>query len=278
MKLKYFLYFLLVTTFVVSCSDDDDDKDTHDPIAQALIDDDILVKFLQSHFINEDKRVDTIMNGEIPLMDYVDIEDVTYNDIKYKLYVYTDFEGVGQNPTKNDSVQIKYQGFTIDSIKFDENLSFTAARSWLLLPRTIIGWQYGIPFFKEGELVQNPDESFDYVDTGEGVVFIPSGLAYGNASQGAIPQNGVLYFYIELGSVRIVDTDEDGVPDYIEDLNDNNDVTDDDTDGDGVPNFLDRDDDGDEKLTIDEDANGDGDPTNDDTDGDGTPDYLDKDS
>lgn len=276
MKLKYFLYFLLAIAFV-SCSDDDD-KDTHDPVAQALIDDDILVNFLQSHYINEDKRVDTIKNGEIPLMDYVDIENITLNDIKYKLYVYTDFKGIGINPTKNDSVQIKYQGFTIDSIKFDENLSFTASRSWLLLPRTIQGWQYGIPYFKEGKKVINPDESFDYFATGKGVIFMPSGLAYGNFAQGAIPQNGVLYFYVELGSVRIVDTDTDGVPDYLEDLNNNNDVFDDDTDGDEIPNFLDIDDDDDEILTIDEDANGDGDPTNDDTDGDGIPDYLDADS
>ncbi len=277
MKLKYFL-FVLLSVALISCSDDDENADTHDPVAQALIDDDILVDFLQSHFINEDKRVDTIMNGEIPLYDYVDIEDVTVNDIKYKLYYYTDFEGIGINPTKNDSVQIKYQGFTIDSIKFDENLSFTASNSWLLLPRTIQGWQYGIPHFKEGQKVIYPDESFDYENTGKGVLFMPSGLAYGNFAQGAIPQDGIIYFYIELGSVRIVDTDADGVPDYMEDLNNNKDVTDDDTDEDGIPNFLDRDDDGDEKLTIDEDANGDGDPTNDDTDGDGIPDYLDADS
>jgi len=277
MKLKYFLYFLLATTFI-SCSDDDDDKDTHDPVAQALIYDDILVKFLQSHFINEDKRVDTIMNGEIPLLDYVDIEDITLNDIKYKLYYYTDFEGVGENPTRNDSVHIGYQGFTIDSIMFDQSSEHPPAWPWLVLKNTIVGWQYGIPHFKEGELVEYPDESFGYENTGKGVLFIPSGLAYGNFSQGSIPQNGVLYFYIGLGAVNIVDTDSDGVPDKVEDLNNNNDVLDDDTDEDGIPNYLDRDDDNDDKLTIDEDANGDGDPTNDDTDGDGIPDYLDADS
>lgn len=279
MKFKYFLYFLLtIAVTIVSCSGDSNPVDTHDPVAQAVIDDEILVNFLQSHYINEDKRVDTIMNGEAPLMDYIDIEDVTLNDIKYKLYYYTDFEGVGINPTKNDSVQIKYEGFTIDSIKFDENLSFTTSRSWLSLKKVIPGWQYGIPHYKEGEKVIYPDESFGYENTGKGVLFMPSGLAYGNNAQGAIPKNGVLYFYIELGSVNIVDTDLDGVPDYLEDLNNNNDITDDDTDEDGIANYLDRDDDGDEKLTIDEDANGDGDPTNDDTDGDGIPDYLDADS
>ena len=277
MKFKYFFYFLLAAAFI-TCSDDDDPKDNHDPVAQALIDDEILVNFLQSHYINDDKRVDTIMNGEIPLMDYVEIEDVTSNDIKYKLYIYTNFEGVGLNPTRNDSVLLGYEGFTIDSVRFDKSSVEASGWPWLQLPKTIEGWQYGIPYFKEGNKVIHPDESFSYQNAGKGVIFIPSGLAYGNFAQGLIPKNGVLYFYVELGAVKIVDTDSDTVADYLEDINDNNDVTDDDTDGDGIPNYLDRDDDGDEKLTIDEDANGDGDPTNDDTDGDGIPDYLDADS
>ena len=277
MKLKYFLLLFLAVAFI-TCSDDDDDKDKHDPVAQALIDDALLVDFLQSHFINEDKRVDTIMNGEVPLIDYVDIEEVTLSDIKYKLYYYTDFEGVGKNPTRNDSVHIGYDGFTIDSIRFDQSSTHPTSWPWLLLKATIPGWQYGIPHFKEGEKISYPDESFGYENTGKGVLFIPSGMAYGNTSSGLIPQNSILYFYIELGSVNIVDTDSDGIPDYLEDINDNNDVTDDDTDEDGLPNYLDKDDDGDGILTIDEDADGDGDPTNDDTDGDGIPDYLDKDS
>ena len=50
-----------------------------------------------------------------------------------------------------------------------------------------------------------------------------------------------------------------------------------DTDLDGIPNYIDSDDDGDGILTKNEDPDGDGDPTNDDTDGDGTPNYLDED-
>lgn len=51
-----------------------------------------------------------------------------------------------------------------------------------------------------------------------------------------------------------------------------------DTDGDGTPNYLDTDDDGDGTLTKNEDADGDGQVTDDDTDGDGIPDYLDTDN
>ncbi len=49
----------------------------------------------------------------------------------------------------------------------------------------------------------------------------------------------------------------------------------DDTDSDGIPNYLDDDDDNDGVLTKDEDYNRDGDPTSDDRNGDGVPDYLD---
>ncbi|QTY27310.1 hypothetical protein [Flavobacterium sp. CS20] len=48
-----------------------------------------------------------------------------------------------------------------------------------------------------------------------------------------------------------------------------------DTDNDGMPNFVDIDDDNDGYLTYEEDENGDGDITNDDTDSDGHPDFLD---
>jgi hypothetical protein len=74
-----------------------------------------------------------------------------------------------------------------------------------------------------------------------------------------------------------IDSDGDGILDYLEDVNRNGDYFDDDTDGDGMPNYMDEDDDNDGIRTIDEDANHDGDPTNDDTDDDGVPDYLDVD-
>jgi MYXO-CTERM domain-containing protein len=83
--------------------------------------------------------------------------------------------------------------------------------------------------------------------------------------------------YVErcvLGSVETeTDTDGDGVSDY--------DETDAgaplDTDGDGINDVLDEDDDDDTVPTADEDRDGNGDPTDDDSDGDGIPDYLDAD-
>ncbi len=69
--------------------------------------------------------------------------------------------------------------------------------------------------------------------------------------------------------------DGDGVPTSVEDVNGDGDPTNDDTDCDGIPNYLDDDDEDDGTPTIDEDANGNGTPLDDDSDGDGLPDYLD---
>lgn len=81
-------------------------------------------------------------------------------------------------------------------------------------------------------------------------------------------------FTILADEVSLPDGDNDGVPDAVEDLNNNGDLTDDDTDGDTIPNFMDDDDDGD--RTADEDYNNNGSPTDDDKNNNGIPDYLDE--
>jgi len=73
------------------------------------------------------------------------------------------------------------------------------------------------------------------------------------------------------------DYDGDKVSNEKENLDGDKKFSDHDTDEDGIPNFLDTDDDGDGKLTANEDPDGDGDPTNDDVNMNGIPNYLDKD-
>ena len=78
----------------------------------------------------------------------------------------------------------------------------------------------------------------------------------------------------------LVEDDDDGILAALEDINGNGDLTDDDTDNDGLPNYIDADDDGDNILTKDEYPDENGDTILDDaldTDGDGTPNYLDAD-
>ena len=81
-------------------------------------------------------------------------------------------------------------------------------------------------------------------------------------------------------TTTLTEDDNDGIPAEFEDLNENGDYDDDDTDGDGIPNYLDQDDDGDNVFTATEKPNftdTDGLTNAQDTDGDGTPDYLDTD-
>jgi hypothetical protein len=78
----------------------------------------------------------------------------------------------------------------------------------------------------------------------------------------------------------LTEDDNDGIPAALEDINGNGNLKDDDTDDDGIPNYIDADDDGDNILTKDENPDPNGDKSlidAQDTDGDGTPDYLDAD-
>lgn len=279
MRLRY-LTPILFALIVISCNKDDEPElEPHDPVAQAIIDDAILVEFLQTHYLTEDNDIEEITADETPLYQEVEIDDINFIDIDYKLYYYTADEGVGVNPSSSDSVQVVYKGLSLSGFQFDQNLSYTNAKSWFHLPNLIPGWQYGMPHYKSGTKINYPDESFGYEDTGNGILFLPSGLAYGpTGSTGGILPNECIYFYVEVGAVVRADADNDWVANSDEDLNGDQLVYNDDTDGDFIPNYVDPDDDNDGVLTKNEDANGDGDPRNDDSDGDGIPDYLDADS
>ena len=277
MNWKYAIAFL-AGALIFACNDDDDNKVDYDPVAQAMIDDELLVEFLQTHYLTEDKTIDTILNNETSLYSLVDVDNVEFDDIDYKLYYYIDQDGIGTNPTINDSVHVTYKGFLLDSTQFDQNLSYTSGKSWFHLPGTITGFRHGAKHFRSGQTVLYPDESFGYENAGSGIFFMPSGLAYRNIGSGSVPVNAPIYYFFELGRVVEADVDNDLVKNNDEDIDGNGDVIGDDTDGDGISDYQDVDDDNDGILTRDEDSNGDGDPRNDDDDNDGIPNYLDKDS
>jgi len=273
MKIKNLLVTLSLVLAIVACKSDDDGGDSFDATAQALIDDEKLVEYLQTHHYIEQQAedpfgvIDTILEGETftPLADLVVTQNIEENNINYKLYyLKIGQEGVGQSPTRYDSVFVKYRGFLLDSTKFDENISFVTARGWLHMAGSfdfqrgiassgvIQGWKYGFPNFNSGELVINPGEPISYNNTGKGILFFPSGLAYGNFGSFGIGPNEPLVFLIELAQIVTTDFDNDGVLNELEDLNIDGEVIDDDTDGDIIPNFADTDDDGDGVLTNDE--------------------------
>ena len=273
MKIKNLLIILTIGLTIYACGKDDEEP--FDAEAQSIIDDAALIEYLGTHYLNEDGGgIWTIDAGQTPLIGQVSTQEISENDIDYKLYYLTEKEGTTINPKVTDSVLTTYTGMLLDSIVFDSR----AALTWFSLTGVIRGWSYGFTNFKGGNKIVNPDESFYYEEYGEGYLFIPSGLGYGNRGSGNIPPNSPLVFEVTLQDVNQSDHDNDSVLSSIEDLDGNSNPNDDDTDEDGIPNYLDSDDDNDGILTKDEDANGDGDPTNDDTDGDGIPDYLDTDN
>ncbi|MFK5959052.1 MAG: FKBP-type peptidyl-prolyl cis-trans isomerase [Lutibacter sp.] len=279
MKFKKLFLILAVSIVIFSCKNDDVVDVNTDAASQSLIDDEALIEYLQTHYLNEeDGGIWTITNNEPSLMidGRLETQNIIKDEIDYKLYYLMQEPGVEteMSPSRADSVLTTYTGMLLDSTVFDSRSTLV----WFSLTTLIEGWSYGFTNFKGGTKIVNDDESFYYENSGKGILFIPSGLGYGSLGNGFIAPNEPLVFQITLNDVKESDDDNDGILSKNEDLDHDGNVKNDDTDGDFIPNYLDPDDDNDGILTKDEDANNDGDPRNDDTDGDGIPDYLDTDN
>lgn len=271
-KIKNIFAFAIVTILIYSCGTSSTTPvDDFDYEAQALIDNDTLVKFLKTHYF--DTSVDSVkalVSGQTALYDdtsKLKSMIVTDFDVDYTLYYYVNREGAPDPdkgyPTVMDSVFVKYYGqriVTTDSLSASVD---TNSNIWFTLNGVIRGWSHGFTNFKGGKNITD-NGPITYENGGNGVLFVPSGLAYANTGQGPILPNECLLFYIDLYDiVKDTDHDNDGIPSINEDIDGNDDPRDDDTDADGIPNFFDLDDDGDGTLTVNEDANGDGNPAND---------------
>ena len=302
LRIKYGI-LLLVTllAFSISCKKDDDgptppppprDRGPEAVRAQAEIE-----EFLETHFYNyedfqndpENFKIifDTIAGDnatKTPLKDQVsfkEVTDVVDPSVTYKLYYLKVREGAGEKPNFSDYTTNTYEGRNLNLNLFDNavtpiRLNLVAAGT---TPGIIRGLQMALIEFRgASDIINNPDGTLTFEDYGIGAVFIPSGLGYYQypPSSGAIKPYDQLIFSFELYSREIADHDGDGIPSYMEDLNDNQYLMDDDTDGDGVPNYMDNDDDGDRRLTRDEIIiNEDGTLEFPDKNGNGKPDYLD---
>ena len=318
MKLK--IYTLLITIIFVSfsCGDDGEDNVTVVPEAdrteQQAIDNDSLVGYLQTHYVNQiyltnnssisfdDIEINELPeNGELPdpdqnslLIDLIETYTTTYFDVEYQYYVLKINQGGSEtSPNFSDKVRVSYQGSLMDDTVFDSSISPVDFD----LTSTIAGWGRVLPEFNNAEdFIINSDGTVTYNNPGIGIMFLPSGLGYFSAAAGTVPVYSNLIFKFKVYQSEFNDHDFDNVPSHLEDTNGNYDLSDDNSDDDDFADFIDSDDDNDGTLTIDEDLEpdsdltvdrdgdgdptndiGDGDPTNDDTDGDGIPNYLDPD-
>ncbi len=300
-KIKYpLLAFLTVMTVFVSCKKDDNTPGPPPPPRdrgpEAIRAQEEIEAFLETHFYNYEDfqndpenfkiKFDTIAGdnaSKTPLMEQVDskkVTDVVDKSVSYKLYYLKVREGGGDRPHFSDYTTNTYEGRSLTLDLFDG--SVVPVRFNLVDDKNaagiIRGLQQALIEFKGAtQVISNPDGTLSFEDYGIGAVFVPSGLGYYQypASPNIDPYEQLIFSF-ELFSSEIADHDGDGIPSYMEDLNDNQYLMDDDTDGDGVPNYLDEDDDGDRRLTKDEIIiHEDGTLEFPDTNGNGIPDYLD---
>lgn len=284
-KIKHLVVVAIATFFMYSCSDDRSSIEEFDHEAQALIDNGIIVGYLKGHYL--DTSIDSIkplVTGKTALFDDPKLftKSVVENDVTYSLYYYVIEEGtpdpVKGFPTQMDSVLVKYQGRyltnSVETLPFEDR----AEATWLTLSNTITGWTQGFVHFKGGRNITG-NGPITYENFGRGILLMPSGLAYKNFGSDGVPSNVSLQFYINLlDIVENTDHDNDGLASglEIEDASTESNPRLVDTDGDGLPNYLDADDDGDGVPTRFEDKNKDGDPRNDFSDPNNPtlPDYL----
>jgi hypothetical protein len=236
---------------------------------------------------------DSIVEGDdrepIIESDLLQSKQIVQQGVEYTLYYMVIREGNAQErkPFFSDSTFVTYKGITIDNNTFDSSPN----PIWFDLTNSIRGFYELLPELRGSSgFVENSDGTVTFNDDfGIGVVFIPSGLAYFASPPlgSGILRYQPIIFSVQLYQSKEADHDRDGVPSHLEDVNNDGRVDDridgeffgDDTDENGIPDFLDVDDDGDGVLTRDEISDEDGNiifpyP---DSNADGIPDYLDPD-
>lgn len=282
--LRLSLFLLAITTLFIACNDDDDGGGStfveEDRTEQQEKDNDSLLAYLNSHYYNsgffetgDNYKYSDIIISELPtdeegnylampdtenntlLFDAIETRTTEYLDVDYQYYVLNLNQGGGDSPMYTDRVRVRYEGSSVsDSDVFDSTttpIDIYLNGNGFDINGTIRAWQLVLPTFNTADNWDLDNGSVDYTNFGLGVMFVPSGLAYFSGS-GTGSSYDNLIFKFDLLQFEVVDHDNDGIPCYAEDVDNDSDVYNDDSDEDGLPNFIDWDDDGDDVLTIDE--------------------------
>ncbi|MFL1896908.1 FKBP-type peptidyl-prolyl cis-trans isomerase [Aquimarina sp. 2-A2] len=314
-------YTILVGTLLIAlqaCNNDDDGGQEiappRDRAEQQIAEAAILKSYLETHFFdtipnpaNPDYNIvifDTIAGDNKdrqPISESTLLQSkiVKFEEVDYTLYLINFNKGAEstRKPTFADSTLVTYSGELLYDLSPDDDnkndgkiFDSTVTPIWMDLVRVVPGFRQALTEFSGASSAsENPDGTVSFSDDyGNLTAIMPSGLGYYSSGTTSIPAYSPLIFTMQLYKINESDHDADGIPSYMEDL-DNDQIVidnDDNTDGDTLANYADRDDDGDGTLTKDEitsiDANNDGFISSDeityyDDDGDGIQNHLDKD-
>ncbi|WP_417785094.1 peptidylprolyl isomerase [Tenacibaculum sp.] len=288
-KFKHLVYTAIVGTLLYACGSDSNSRvDNFDHEAQAIKDQDSILKFLKTHYYKD--AVDSIkpmVPGETVLINDARLQSKVVNeyDIDYTYYYFVKEEGVSEKvgPSIVDSLLTTYRLSSLDASNKLTKIQDLNRPTWFNSTQIVVrGWLYAFTHFKGGELKKEDDGSpyngpITYDGTGKGFFLLPSGLCYRNGK--GFTNKNLLYIVNLHDIVENTDHDQDGVASINEDPDGDGNPRNDDTDKDNIPNYLDTDDDGDGVLSKDEDKNGDGNPANDFSDPNkpNVPDYLNRD-
>lgn len=263
------LFILSLTFFVFTCSEDDDETISTPPrdrTEQQASDMDTLQNYFETHYYNSGalnaistyptlndivitklEEDETLPPNTTLLSDAVEAKTTTYKDVNYTYYILSIEEGLGDHPHFTDQVRVNYEGNTMDDEVFENSVNPIDLELIIAVP----GWNRVIPQFKTSNTFSNnSDGTVTFENYGIGVMFLPSGLSYFNSATTGVPAYSCLVFKFELLQYKIMDHDNDFIPSYMEDEDNNMDVFDDNTDGDRFYNFDDNDDDGDGYKTF----------------------------
>lgn len=314
---KFFL-LVIVSTVIFSCDRDNDipAPDPPRPLTEIQLEDDQKIQeFLATNFYNYEEfenppqgfdfkiKIDSVKGDNAtkrPLSEFVRdtiIELTTAGNlgesqvkVAHKLYYLIARQGAGEFVTPYDSIFHKFEGSLLNGNIFD---STNDTYSWFDVGGFLRGFSAGIAKLRTGsEIIVNNDGTTSISNTGIGMVILPSALAYYNTEISSIPIYSPLIFKLDVALIQNdTDADNDGIPNRLEDLNNNGYLQDDNTNAEEerkaftgqtqtvFANFRDADDDGDGTPTSEEIIiNDDGTITFPDTDGDGIADYLDRDT
>ena len=266
-KFFRFITILILAGIIYSCAKADDPfvaVPLRDYKEQFITDSTAIDTYFKTHrmIVSTDGKYDVSFVPETNValsmrkLPHAYLKDTTVNEdgIDYKFYFVKLQEGTQKRPTQVDSVYVNYRGTVLvdASTEFENSVNPV----WFRLQELITGWQHIFPSFKSGTYASSPPNGPTFSNFGAGVFFLPSGLAYYEQGQGAIPSYTPIAFSIKMCEVRYRDHDRDGILSKDERPYSASTSTrwkvnplDTDTDGDGVPDIYDIDDDGDDILT-----------------------------